>query len=184
MRFKQLAPGLRVGAIDGDTPHAAREALVRQSNVLLTNPDLLHYTALQQHSSMRWWGAFLARLRVVVVDELHTYTGVFGTNVALVLRRLRRLCATPLFIGCSATLANAAEHFAAVTGSAPAAVKVVSEDGSPCGRKQFALWNPPLLPDLDDRPTKDDGISHALALLRIRALLHWRRFLAVLRQQH
>jgi DEAD/DEAH box helicase domain-containing protein len=154
----KLAPGLKVAVIDGDTPHAARPALLRECHVLLTSPDLLHYTALPQHAS-GCWNSFLGRLRVVVIDELHSYHGVFGTHVALVLRRLRRLCAAgpPLFIGCSATLANPEEHFRAMAGlGSQRAVKVVSEDGSPCGRKQFALWNPPIVVDLEDDDNQED----------------------------
>lgn len=157
----KLAPGLKVVVIDGDTPHAARPALLRECHVLLTSPDLLHYTACPLHASS-CWNSFLGRLRLVVIDELHSYHGVFGTHVALVLRRLRRLCTAglPQFIGCSATLANPEEHFRAMAGlGSQRSVKVVSEDGSPCGRKQFALWNPPMVVEpLDD----DDSQGHLL----------------------
>ena len=125
---------------------------MRESQVLLTNPDLLHFSVLPQHKSS-CWAEFLGRLRLVVIDELHYYHGVFGTHIALLMRRLRRLCTgaagPPLFIGCSATLANAAEHFRTVAGSLKA-VTVVSSDGSPCGRKEFALWNPPIIHDATD----------------------------------
>jgi DEAD/DEAH box helicase domain-containing protein len=112
-------------------------------SILLTNPDMLHFGILPNH---RMWSHFLANLRFVVVDEAHSYRGVFGSHVACVLRRLRRLCAKygsePRFISCSATVANPWEHVANLTGLPPV---VVSDDGSPHGARDFVLWNPPVV---------------------------------------
>ena len=114
------------GTYDGDTPRSARGRIRKAASILLTNPDMLHVGILPNH---RMWSRFLANLRFVVVDEAHAYRGVFGSHVACVLRRLRRLCrrygSDPLFICCSATIANPAEHVANLTGL-PAVV--VAED--------------------------------------------------------
>lgn len=133
------------GTYDGDTPSSMRTRLRERAQILLSNPDMLHAGILPNH--MRW-SEFFANLRYVVVDELHTYRGVFGSNVANVLLRLRRIAehygSTPQFIGCSATIANPEEH-ASNLFSAP--VTLVDEDGSPRGPRRFVLWNPPLIPD-------------------------------------
>jgi DEAD/DEAH box helicase domain-containing protein len=131
------------GTYDGDTPRSARGRLRKAASILLTNPDMLHFGILPNH---RMWSHFLAHLRFVVVDEAHSYRGVFGSHVACVLRRLRRLCAKygsdPLFISCSATVANPWEHVANLTGLPPV---MVADDGSPRGARDFVLWNPPFV---------------------------------------
>jgi len=135
---------LKASTYDGDTPPSRRKAARRDAAILLTNPDMLHSTILPQHG--RWLReGFLDNLRVVVIDELHTYRGIFGSHVAGVIRRLRRLCgphADPLFISCSATIANPAELASRMIGRP---VTVVDDDGSPRGRKHFVLWNPPFV---------------------------------------
>ena len=97
---------------DGDTPFADRKAVREEANIILTNPDMVHASMLPHHTS---WARVLSRLRVVVLDEAHTYRGVFGAHVAMVLRRLMRLCyrygSQPQFVCCSATIANPLEHF-------------------------------------------------------------------------
>ncbi|MBK9715169.1 MAG: DEAD/DEAH box helicase [Kouleothrix sp.] len=147
--------GVRVATLDGDTPHAQRDGVRANAQIILSNPDMLHRTMLPDH---RRWAALLARLRYVVLDESHIYRGVFGTHVALIVRRLRRLCAhygaAPQFICCSATSANPREHIEALIG---APVALVDEDGAPQGSRAFVLWNPPLLDD--KRKTKDDRSS-------------------------
>ncbi|HWQ15187.1 MAG TPA: DEAD/DEAH box helicase, partial [Roseiflexaceae bacterium] len=129
--------------LDGDTPRGERDRVRARAQIVLSNPDMLHRTLLPDH---RRWAALLARLRFVVLDEAHIYRGVFGTHVALVLRRLRRLCAhygaAPQFICCSATSANPHEHLAALVGDA---VRVIDEDGAPQGERTFILWNPPVI---------------------------------------
>jgi DEAD/DEAH box helicase domain-containing protein len=140
----QLADPLEiaVATLDGDTPRPERDRLRHQAQIILSNPDMLHRTVLPDH---RRWAALLSNLRYVVLDEAHIYRGVFGTHVALVLRRLRRLCAyygsSPQFICCSATSANPQEHLAALVGDE---VRVIDGDGAPQGERTFVFWNPPL----------------------------------------
>ena len=132
---------------DGDTPQSARARLRKSARVLLTNPDMLHTAILPNHPL---WAEFFRHLRYVVIDEAHSYRGIFGSQVACVLRRLRRVCAfyrrkgdpDPVFIATSATIANPGEHFELLTGL-PATV--IADDGSPHGPRTFALWNPPFL---------------------------------------
>jgi len=128
---------------DGDTPQPERAEIRKRARVIVTNPDMLHIGILPNHQS---WSRLLRHLRYVVVDEAHTYRGVFGSHVACVLRRLRRLCrlysSTPQFICCSATIANAGEHAERLVGLP---FTVVSNDGSPHGGKDFIFWNPPII---------------------------------------
>lgn len=133
---------IRYGTYDGDTPRTARAGLRKSAAIILTNPDMLHVSILPNHGL---WSRFFTSLRYVVVDEAHIYRGVFGSHVACILRRLRRVCefygAHPQFICCSATIANPAQHAGRLTGL-PAVV--VDEDGSPQAPKEFVLWNPPF----------------------------------------
>ena len=128
---------------DGDTPAWERGGVKRSADIVLTNPDMLHLGILPNHRS---WRGLLSRLRYVVIDEAHVYRGVFGSHVAVVLRRLTRLCArygaSPRFILCSATIANPAGHAERLTGLP---FEVISGDGSPHGGKEFVFWNPPLI---------------------------------------
>ncbi len=134
---------LNCGTYDGDTPQAKRRTLRDKANILLTNPDMLHSGILPNHAR---WAHFFSSLSYVVIDELHSYRGVFGSNVAMLIRRLRRLCrhydADPIFICCSATIGNPKEHAEALTG---VEMQVVDDDGSPAGAKKFVLWNPPIV---------------------------------------
>ncbi|WP_235174700.1 DEAD/DEAH box helicase [Tomitella biformata] len=137
-----------VGAasFDGDTPTDIRDWVRANSRWVFTNPDMLHLGILAGH---RRWGPFLRRLRYVVIDECHSYRGVFGSNVALVIRRLRRICArygaNPVFILASATTSDPAAAASRLIG---ADVVAVTEDSSPHGPRTVALWEPPLLPEL------------------------------------
>ncbi|WFE33325.1 DEAD/DEAH box helicase [Micromonospora sp. WMMD975] len=136
--------GVRPATYDGDTPRAEREWIRRHARFVLTNPDMLHHGILPGHAH---WSGFLRRLAYVVVDECHTYRGVFGSHVAHVLRRLRRQCArfgrTPVFLLASATSGDPAAAAGRLTGLP---VTAVTEDTSPRGGVTFALWEPPLLP--------------------------------------
>lgn len=138
-----LAGAARPACYDGDTPQHQRPGIRRNATILLSNPDMLHVGILPYHAK---WAGFLARLRFVVLDEIHTYRGIFGSHVANVLRRLQRLCghygARPQFICCSATVGNPREHAERLTGRA---MRLVDRDGSPRGRKHFVLWNPPFV---------------------------------------
>jgi DEAD/DEAH box helicase domain-containing protein len=135
--------GLRAAIYDGDTPVERRTQIRRWANVVLSNPDMLHVGLLPHHDR---WGDVLANLRFVVVDEAHVYRGVFGSHVANVLRRLRRLAraygAEPQFLLASATIANPGELAGSLLG-APATV--VSDDGAPRAERTIALWNPELI---------------------------------------
>jgi DEAD/DEAH box helicase domain-containing protein len=135
--------GLRPAIYDGDTPGERRWQIRKWSNVVLTNPDMLHVGVLPHHDR---WGDVLANLAYVVVDEAHVYRGVFGSHVANVLRRLRRLAriygAEPQFLLASATIANAGELALALTGE-PATV--VDRDTSSRAEREIVIWNPPLL---------------------------------------
>ncbi|MBM3156575.1 MAG: DEAD/DEAH box helicase, partial [Chloroflexi bacterium] len=134
---------LNYDTFDGDTPQNERAAIKRSAEIILSNPDMVHLGILPNHSS---WRELLSRLRYVVIDEAHVYRGVFGSHVANVIRRLRRLCdsygSKPQFICCTATIANPSEHVEKLTGQT---FEVVSDDGSPHGGKEFAFWNPPLI---------------------------------------
>ena len=140
-------PGLcqieEFATFDGDTPQAERTEVRKRARIILSNPDMLHIGILPNHQS---WSRFLHHLKYVVVDEAHTYRGVFGSHVACVLRRLRRLCelydSAPQFICCSATVANPGEHAERLIGLP---FEVVTDDGSPHGGKDFVFWNPPII---------------------------------------
>jgi len=131
---------IRPAIYDGDTPREERSAIRRRANVVLTNPDMLHVGILPNH---RGWADFLHRLDVVVVDEAHVYRGVFGSHVANVLRRLRRLAPHARFFLASATIANPVELAERLTGLEE--IALVERDGSPRARRRIAIWNPPLV---------------------------------------
>ncbi len=134
---------VKFGTYDGDTPQSTRSRRRKEAAIILTNPDMLHLGILPNHTL---WAHFFANLKYVVLDEAHVYRGVFGSQVACVLRRLRRVCefydAQPQFICCSATIANPGEHVERLVG---VSALVVDDDGSPSGAKDFVLWNPPFL---------------------------------------
>lgn len=136
---------VEVAAYDGDTPSAARYTARQKARILLTNPDMINVGILPRHER---WDNFLYNLKYVVIDEAHTYRGVFGSNVANVLRRLRRVAsfygAEPQFILASATIRNAAEHADHLTGLD---VVHISGDGAPSGARQIVFWQPPLVQD-------------------------------------
>jgi DEAD/DEAH box helicase domain-containing protein len=138
---------VRVATCDGDTSLEERRWVQEHADVVLTNPDFLHFALLPQH---RRWARLLGSLRYVVVDECHAFRGVFGAHVGLVLRRLRRLAAsygaTPTFLLASATTSDPAESAARLIGVEPSQVSAVTDDASPAGRKTFVLWQPPELP--------------------------------------
>jgi DEAD/DEAH box helicase domain-containing protein len=144
LRSRSEAISLQAMAtFDGDTPQDERASIRKQARVVLTNPDMLHLGILPNHQS---WSKLFRNLKCVVIDETHIYRGVFGSHVANVLRRLRRLCSfygsAPQFICCSATIANPQEHAQNIVGLP---FEAVAEDGSPHGEKYFTFWNPPLI---------------------------------------
>jgi DEAD/DEAH box helicase domain-containing protein len=142
--------GVRAFTFDGDTPGDARKAVRTRGDIVVSNPDMLHQGILPHHTK---WAQFFESLRFVVIDEMHSYRGVFGSHVANVLRRLQRICrfygSEPQFILCSATIANPAELAGELIG---AGVRAVTESGAPQGAKHLLLWNPPVVnPDLGIR---------------------------------
>lgn len=142
--------GVRTYTFDGDTPSDARRAVRLHGDIVVSNPDMLHQGILPHHTR---WAQFFDRLRYVVIDEMHTYRGVFGSHVANVIRRLLRVCrfygAQPRFILCSATIANPAELAQQLLGEP---VTAITHSGAPQGEKHVLLWNPPVVnPDLGIR---------------------------------
>lgn len=139
-------PGVRAASFDGDTPMAERDWVRAHANWVFTNPDMLHRGILSAHGR---WATFFRRLSCVVVDECHSYRGVFGSHVALLLRRLRRVAehygASPVFVLASATTASPASFASRLTGVPCVAV---TDDASPRGARTVALWEPPLLEEL------------------------------------
>ena len=137
---KQIRPAI----YDGDTPRAERAAIRKRSNLILTNPDMLHVGILPHHPA---WAEMLSNLAFVVVDEAHVYRGVFGSHVANVLRRLRRAAAIhgsePRFLLASATIANPTELAEQLTGHS--GFNLVDRDDAPRAQRRVAMWNPPLL---------------------------------------
>jgi DEAD/DEAH box helicase domain-containing protein len=137
--------GLSVGAItyDGDTPNDARRAARQRAGVLLTNPDMLHAGIMPHHTA---WAPFFSNLRYVVVDELHTYRGVFGSHLANVMRRLLRIArfhgSSPTFLFASATIGNPREHASRICGEP---VELIAESGAPSGPRRVVVYNPPLV---------------------------------------
>jgi DEAD/DEAH box helicase domain-containing protein len=138
-----LLPSVTAATYDGDTPSGSRARIRETAHVLITNPDMLHVGILPHHTR---WQSFFAGLKYVVVDEMHTYRGIFGSHVANVLRRLRRIGelydAHPTFICCSATIANPQDLARQLVGRP---VTVVDDDGSPRGERHFLFYNPPLV---------------------------------------
>ncbi len=154
-------PGLREAIYDGDTPREERPAIRRRNNLVLTNPDMLHVGLLPHHKS---WGDFMANLGWVVVDEAHTYRGVFGSHVANVLRRLRRVArhygSEPRFLLASATIANPVELAERLVGTP---FELIDDDGAPRAGREIAMWNPPLLDEASG--ARRSALSEAADLL-------------------
>jgi DEAD/DEAH box helicase domain-containing protein len=138
--IRQIRPAI----YDGDTPRSERSAIRKRSNLILTNPDMLHVGILPHHHA---WDELFANLAFVVIDEAHTYRGVFGSHVGGVLRRLRRIAAIhgsqPRFLLASATIANPRDLAEALTGLE--GFHLVDDDAAPRAARQVAMWNPPLL---------------------------------------
>jgi DEAD/DEAH box helicase domain-containing protein len=160
---RRVRPALYIG----DTPRAARAEIRRSANIVLTNPDMLHVGVLPHHAA---WADFFANLAVVVVDEAHVYRGVFGSHVANVLRRLRRIADTygtaPRFLLASATIANPVELAERLTGLD--GVRLIERDGSPAPLRDVAVWNPPLVDEHSGarRPVLQEATDLVTTLVR------------------
>ena len=159
--FSELSrsAGLTISAAtyDGDTPAPIRSTVRKAGQVVVTNPDMLHSAILPHHTK---WFQLFEQLRVIVIDELHSYRGVFGSHVANVIRRLLRLCAHygshPIIVCCSATIRNPAELAATLTGR-PA--RLIDRNGAPSGERHVLLVEPPIL----DPATGSRGSALTLA---------------------
>ena len=157
-----LTKRVRPAIYDGDTPREARAQIRKSANVVLTNPDMLHVGILPNHAA---WADLFANLAVVVIDEAHVYRGVFGSHVANVLRRLRRIAAAygtqPRFLLTSATIANPVELAERLTGLED--VRLIDDDGSPTPQRRIAVWNPPLTDE--SLGTRRSALGEAAELL-------------------
>ena len=138
-----LGAEIKTFTYDGDTPGEARRLVRSAGHIVVTNPDMLHTGILPHHTK---WVKLFENLRYVVIDELHNYRGVFGSHLANVIRRLRRICrfygSDPVFICCSATIANPQELAERVIG---APVRLINRSGAPGGEKVIAIYNPPVV---------------------------------------
>ena len=141
--IEALGVNIKAYTYDGDTQGAARKAIRQAGHIVVTNPDMLHANILPHHTK---WVKLFENLQYIVVDEIHTYRGVFGSHLANVLRRLLRLCAFygshPRFILCSATIANPEELASQLIGRP---VTAVTENGAPMGERHFVFYNPPVV---------------------------------------
>ncbi|MRR35072.1 DEAD/DEAH box helicase [bacterium] len=138
-----LKADIKTFTYDGDTPDDARQAIRRQGHVVITNPDMLHAGILPHHTK---WQKLFSNLAYIVIDELHVYRGVFGSHLTNVIRRLKRVCsfygANPVFICCSATVANPREHAERLLEKD---VVLIDRSGAPASEKTFILYNPPIV---------------------------------------
>ena len=164
MRFMTGLEDTIVETFDGDTTMSDRNLIRDEGRILFTNPDMLHITILPQEEK---WRTFLKNLKYVVVDEIHVYNGLFGSHVAFIMRRLRRICAAVgnrhiKFISCSATVANPEQHFRTIFGIE--SCRMTDFDGSPSGRKEFLCWNTPFKDPGDPASGRGDTMAEAARL--------------------
>ncbi|MFZ5979616.1 MAG: DEAD/DEAH box helicase [Candidatus Zixiibacteriota bacterium] len=139
----RLDVDIKTYTFDGDTPQTARRAIRSASHIVITNPDMLHAGILPHHTK---WIKLFENLKYVVIDEVHHYRGIFGSHLANVIKRLKRICkfygSDPIFICCSATIANPDDLTRRIIGRP---VKLIDNNGAPSGEKHFILYNPPLI---------------------------------------
>ncbi|KAH8804738.1 DEAD/DEAH box helicase-like protein [Xylogone sp. PMI_703] len=164
LRYMHGLEDIIVETFDGDTPMSDRNLIRDEGRIIFTNPDMLHITILPQEEK---WRTFLKNLKYVVVDEVHVYSGLFGSHVAFIMRRLRRICAAVgnrhiKFISCSATVANPQDHFKTIFGIED--VHMTDFDGSPSGRKEFLCWNTPYRVPGDPGSGRGDSLAEAARL--------------------
>lgn len=158
----------KLGTFDGDTPREERAKIMKSSDFVITNPDMLHAGILPNHH--RGWNDFLGRLKYIVVDEVHAYRGAFGSHVSNVFRRLLRVCAMhgsrPQFVCCSATVGNPGEH---VTALFHRPFTVIDKDGSPRPRRDLYLINPPLVESAGSARFRKGPASVSIPVIRAAA---------------
>ncbi len=141
--IENMGADIKAYTYDGDTPAAARTAIRQAGHVVVTNPDMLHQGILPHHAK---WVKLFENLRYVVIDEIHAYRGVFGSNLANVIRRLKRICkfygSEPTFICCSATIRNPKELAETMTGRE---MLLIDKNGAPAGERHVVFYNPPVV---------------------------------------
>ena len=160
--INDLEVDIKTYTFDGDTPQTARRLIRSAGHIVVTNPDMLHAGILPHHTK---WIKLFENLKYVVIDEIHHYRGIFGSHLANVVRRLKRICefygSNPIFITCSATIANPAELSERITGKKPT---LVDNNGAPSGEKHFIIYNPPVVnPQLGIRKS---ALNEALMLAK------------------
>ncbi len=160
--INDLDVDIKTYTFDGDTPQTARRLIRSAGHIVVTNPDMLHAGILPHHTK---WIKLFENLKYIVIDEIHHYRGIFGSHLANVIRRLQRICkfygSDPIFITCSATIANPDELSERITGKKPV---LVDNNGAPSGEKHFIIYNPPIInPQLGIRKS---ALNEALMLAR------------------
>ncbi|KFX86633.1 hypothetical protein V490_08995 [Pseudogymnoascus sp. VKM F-3557] len=183
MKFMTGLENTLVETFDGDTAMGDRNIIREEGRIIFTNPDMLHITILPQEDK---WRTFLQNLKFVVVDEIHVYNGLFGSHVAFIMRRLRRICAALgnrhiKFISCSATVANPTDHFKTIFGIED--VRLIDFDGSPSGRKEFLCWNTPFKDPADPSSGRGDAVAES-ARLFCQLILRGVRVIAFCKVRH
>ncbi|RUP44875.1 P-loop containing nucleoside triphosphate hydrolase protein [Jimgerdemannia flammicorona] len=156
---------VKIYTFDGDTPMSTRPDIRNNASVIFTNFDMIHAAILP---FAQQWKYFLSVMKYVVIDELHVYNGLFGAHCALIMRRLNRMCEqfgnTQIqFISCSATIGNPDLHVKNFMGVSD--IRFISNDGSPCGRKEFMIWNPPLVDPLDPTQGRKSAVMQTALIL-------------------
>ncbi|KAG8912308.1 hypothetical protein FRC01_005168 [Tulasnella sp. 417] len=162
-------PGLedvKVATYDGDTAMNKRQGIRETASVIFTNFDMIHVSILPHEDT---WRRFLKNMKLLVVDELHYYNGTLGCHTAWIMRRLRRVCAAlgnrrTQFVSCSATIGQPAIHMKSIFGIED--IEVVTEDGSPAGRKDFLVWSPPLVDQLKANGQRASSLTEACTLFK------------------
>ncbi|KAJ3741927.1 P-loop containing nucleoside triphosphate hydrolase protein [Lentinula detonsa] len=159
---------IQVSTYDGDTPVEQRAGIRASASVIFTNFDMIH-AAILPHEEL--WRSFLKNLRLFVADELHYYSGTFGSHVAQIMRRLRRVCVAvgnhqARFVSCSATIANPLAHMVNIFGLDSSQIQVVTEDGAPTGMKEYLIWRSPYVDEHEPALGRQSSIAEATALMR------------------
>lgn len=175
---------IKTYTFDGDTPQTARRLVRAAGHIVVSNPDMLHAGILPHHTK---WIKLFENLRYVVIDEVHNYRGVFGSHLANVIKRLKRICefygSHPQFICCSATIANPDELASRIIGRP---VTLIDNNGAPSGERHFIMYNPPVInPQLGIRKSSINEAAHLATLFlkqRIQTIVfaHWRLYVEVL----
>ncbi|CAO3593595.1 unnamed protein product [Absidia cylindrospora] len=167
LSIPSLGADIKVSTYDGDTPIEQRATIRASSNVILTNPDMLHFSILP--NAAKHWNNFFYSLKLVVIDEIHVYHGAFGANMAFILRRLRRLTNEYFhnqniqFISCSATISSPEMHMEQLVGISN--VLSIKEDGAPSALKKMVIWNPPLIDANSPQVLRRGAIAETADLL-------------------